>query len=223
MPPLPTPTGQIQTPGLIWCEGPNDFAFLRRLIVGEGLTSSLRVEVFEGKENLSTYLEILRLRPGFSGLNALGIVRDADELPSGALRSVRDLLMNQGLPCPDHAGIVVRGPSFDGRHRAAGVFIAPDGESPGALESLYLRAIGRDAVSDCVQAFMHCVIPHLHASLVAHRAKVEFHTWLASRERPGILPGQAMDANYIVRDHPAFDPIKAFLRELATAAETPAE
>lgn len=223
MPTLPTPTGRIQTPGLVWCEGPNDFAFLRRLVVSEELTTSLRIEVFEGKENIAKYLEILRLRPGFAGLNALGIVRDADELPDGALRSVRDLMTNHGLPCPDHAGVVVRGPCFDDRRRATGVFIAPDEVTPGALEGLYLRALGHDAITDCVRAFMECVTPHLQSSLVAHRAKVEFHAWLASRERPGILPGQAMDANYIARDHPAFDPIKAFLRELAVAAESPEE
>ena len=90
MPGLPTPTGEIQTPGLLWCEGPNDFAFFRRLVVYAGLTDRLRVEVFEGKENIATYLEILRLRPGFSGLRALGIVRDADESAEDAFKSVQN-------------------------------------------------------------------------------------------------------------------------------------
>jgi hypothetical protein len=99
-----------------------------------------------------------------------------------------------------------------------GIFIAPDGGTPGALESLYLRAIQKDSIADCIQAFMQCVTPHLHSPLVAHRAKVEFHTWLASREKPDILPGQALDANYIVRDHHAFGPIRDFLAQLAAAA-----
>jgi len=107
--------------------------------------------------------------------------------------------------------------------RTVGVFIAPDGRARGALESLYLRAIEDSPTVDCVKHFMQCVSPLLHSPLVAHRAKVEFHTWLAASESPGILPGQAMDANYINRDSTAFAPIRDFLTKLAAAAgpETP--
>ena len=79
MPPYPTPIGTIGAPGLLWCEGPHDYAILRRLVVAEHLTDSIRVEVLEGKPNLSTYLASLVLRPRFHDLRALGIVLDADE------------------------------------------------------------------------------------------------------------------------------------------------
>ena len=219
MPGLPTPTGQIQTPGLIWCEGPNDFAFFRRMVGYLGLNDRLRVEQFEGKPNIPTYLEIIRLRPGFSELKALGIVRDADEDAAGALQSVQHHLRLNGLVAPVRAGAPEAGVCFDGLVRSVGIFLAPDGLERGALESLYLRSIELSPTVDCAKAFMQCVTPHLQSSLVAHLAKVEFYTWLAASESPGILPGQAMDANIIDRNNPAFDPIKAFLTQLAAAAE----
>jgi hypothetical protein len=179
---------------------------------------SVRIEVFEGKPNLPTYLATLRLRPRFVDLQALAIVRDADEDAGGAFASVTGHLASNGLIVPQAHGDLVRGPCDDGVERSVGVFIAPDGVARGALESLYLRAIGPGPLVDCVQQFMRCIAPAVEHTLVAQWAKVEFHAWLATCPAPGIQPGQAMDANYFDRDSPAFDAIKQFIRDLARAA-----
>lgn len=220
--PLPTPTGAIRSRGLLWCEGPHDFAFLRRMLGYLGVSEHLvRVEVFEGVPLISTYLTTLSLRPGFADLKAPGIVRDADEEASAALSSVRSHLERNGLSVPDSHGLLTNGLSFDGHSRSVGVFIAPDGETPGALETSYLRAVGAGPLVNCVRDFMQCVSPHVEHSRVAQFAKVEFHAWLATCPQPGILPGQAMDANYIDRNSAAFGPIRDFLTQLAAAASEP--
>jgi len=182
---------------------------------------TVRVEVFEGKEMLPTYLTTLTLRPGFLDLVALGIVRDADEDASATVASVKFHLERNGLISPSAHGQVESGSCFDGRVRSVGIFIARDGVAPGALESLYLRAVGSGPLVACVRDFMRCVAPNTQHTLVAQLAKVEFHAWLATCPQPGILPGQAMDANYIDRDSPVFAPIRAFLQGLAEAAGQP--
>ena len=217
--PLPTPIGEIRSPGLLWCEGPHDFAFLRRMLGYLGNTEqTVRVEVFEGKDQLPDYLTTLSLRPGFDDLRVLAIVRDADENAGAALASVTDHVKRGGLVAPDSHGQLVSGESFDGRSRSVGIFIAPDGVAPGALESLYLQSVGEGPIVECVREFMRCVGPELRHTRVAQFAKAEFHAWLATCPEPGILPGQALDANFIDRDSPAFGPIRDFLRDLIAIA-----
>lgn len=219
MPPLPTPTGAIRSPGLLWCEGPHDFAFLRRMLGYLGNTEQIvRVEVFEGKDQLPDYLATLSLRPGFENLGALAIVRDADEDATAALASVTDHAERGGLVAPNGHGEFILAESLDGRSRSVGVFIAPNGVAPGALESLYLRSVGEGLIVDCVREFMRCVGPELRHTRVAQFAKAEFHAWLSACPEPGILPGQALDANFIDRDSPVFSQLKEFLIGLIAAS-----
>jgi hypothetical protein len=102
--------------------------------------------------------------------------------------------------------------------RRVGIFIAPDGSNQGALESLYLQAIGNDPIMDCVRDFRRCVAPHVQLTTASQQAKAEFHAWLSACEEPGILPGFALDRNLIDRNSPAFGPIRRFLQDLANAA-----
>jgi hypothetical protein len=220
--PLPTPIGAIRSPGLLWCEGPHDFAFLRRMLGYLGNTEQVvRVEVFGGKDQLPDYLTTLSLRPGFEVLKVLAIVRDADEDAGAAFASVTDHVERSGLIAPDKHRQFISAESTDSRSRSVGIFIAPDGTAPGALESLYLQSLGEGPVVDCVREFMQCVGPELRHTRVAQFAKAEFHAWLATCPEPGILPGQAMDANFIDRTNPAFGAIRDFLSDLIAAARTP--
>jgi hypothetical protein len=178
----------------------------------------VRVEVFEGKDQLPDYLTTLVLRPGFENLKALAVVRDADDDARASLASVIDHISRTGLTAPDGHGKFASATSHDGRRRAVGVFVSPDGVAPGALESLFLQSITDGPIVTCVREFLRCIGSELRHTRAAQLAKVEFHAWLATSPQPGILPGQALDANYIIRDSVAFDPIKRFLTELMAAA-----
>jgi hypothetical protein len=161
------------------------------------------------------------LRPGIADLRALAIIRDADDDAQSALRSVRSDLDDAGFVLPASPSQFLQGLCRDQQPRSVGVFIAPDGVSPGALERLYLQAVGDEPRIACAREFMRCIAQHTQHTNVAQRDKAEFHSWLASCERPGILPGQAMDANFIDRNSPAFGPIRDFLTRLAAAASAP--
>jgi hypothetical protein len=104
--------------------------------------------------------------------------------------------------------------------RSVGIFLAPDGDNPGALENLYLQAIGDDPIIACVRDFRQCVAPHSTLTTASQRAKAEFHAWLSACDEPGILPGFALDQSILDRDSPAFDSIKQFYKDLASAASS---
>ena len=221
MPPYPTPIGTISRPGLLWCEGPHDYAILRRLVVSENLTDWIRIEVLEGKPNLPTYLASLLLRPRFHDLRALGIVLDADEDARATMDSVTGHLEANGLVRTSAHASIERGDCSDGVTRTVGAFVTPDGVAPGAFESLLMRTVAPGPLLACVQDFVACVAPEVQHTRIAQWAKLEFHAWLAASQEPGILPGQALDAHIIDQGHAAFDDLKSFLRALAAAATAP--
>jgi hypothetical protein len=183
----------------------------------------IRVEVFAGKNQLPDYLTTLNLRPGFEDLKVLAIVRDADEDAGAALASVIDHIRRSGLTAPERHGQFVSAASFDSRSRSVGIFVTPDGATPGALESLYLQSLVQGPLVECVREFMRCVEPEVQYTRIAQLAKVEFHAWLSTCPEPGILPGQALDANYLNRDSAAFAPLRRFLSDLLAAAANVSE
>jgi len=182
---------------------------------------TVEVEVLGGKDALERYLVGLPLRPGFDGLRALGIVVDADDDASATLRSVTAHLASGQHLRADQTNDITHRYLVDGRLCRLGVFIAPDGQGPGALESLYLQAVGPGESIDCVRDFMRCMGDLVQFTTAAQRAKAEFHAWLSVCDEPGILPGYALDRNIIDRNSPAFGPIRQFLQDLAEAASQP--
>lgn len=228
----------IKMPGLLVCEGNDDKEFLGRMLGEMGIERGLiEVENFAprggstsgagGEAWVPEYIKGLPLRPGFERLRALGIVRDADRGPKAKLKSTRALLKEAGLPTPHGHGAIVRESRPEVENLCVRVFIMPDGRRPGALEDLYFDAIEEaasgthDRSIDCVDAFLNCLDPQRRFRL-ARRKKARLYAWFASRADPSVRPGQALTWQYIKADCSAFGPIKAFLHELAAAAQTPA-
>jgi hypothetical protein len=230
---------RIKLPGLLVCEGRDDKEFLGRMLGEMGIERGLiEIEQFAprradgalqgGESWIPLYIGGLPLRQGFDRLRALGIVQDADRGPKSKLKSVRALLKEAGLPVPRIHGELARSLPSGSERLTVGVFIMPDGQRQGTLEDLYFDAIdershqSRDRSLDCVDAFLDCLDPQRRFR-VARRRKARLYGWFASREDPTVRPGQALSWNYVRAESQAFGPIRAFLAELAAAAQSPAE
>jgi hypothetical protein len=104
----------------------------------------------------------------------------------------------------------------------------PDGTSVGSLEDLYLAAVREqclgmsDTTLDCADAFVACSDP-TQSWFFTRREKARLYAWLATRERPSVRPAQALLWQYVDHRNSAFDGIKAFLKQLADAAQAPTE
>ncbi len=221
---MPAPRQPIGRPGLIFCEGIDDERFLVELLTFLGI-DSLWVERADGESQFRGLVRTLRGRGNFEQLRTLAIVRDADTDAARKFESVTDLLQTAAYPIPSAPAQLILGTFPRATTGAAetagtvGVFIMPDGRSPGALEDLCLQAIAEDPAGPCVQEFLACV--HARSGVACpdqHVPKAKLNAWLASRSNPTLRLGQAIASKDIPPGSEAFRPIRQFLQDLAAAA-----
>ena len=168
----------------------------------------IQIIILGGTNNLRPYLNALVISPGFQDIvQALGIVRDADDNSLDKLHSVQDALQAAKLPVPD------RTLQLAGRNPKTAILILPHDKQAGALEDVCLASVETDAVIDCVEEYMYCVQERVEAP-PNNVAKAKVQTFLASRPRPGLRLGEAAEADYWDFNHSSFDPLKELLQLL---------
>jgi Protein of unknown function (DUF3226) len=212
-------------PCVLAVEGKDQYYLLRSFAAWHGLCHAVQAVCFEGTSQLRGFLAALPEVTGFDGVTALGVIRDAEEEREGqpvtaaeaAIQSVsdafRDVLRVTG---PGRHGEVAVA-EMQGRQVRVGAFISPDGVSPGMLEDLCLQPAERrqPEVMACVDAYLDC----LRSKTPVERPnwpKRRLHAYLAACEQPGLKLGEAGAAGCWHFDDAAWDPLKRFLRDLAS-------
>jgi len=88
----------ISKPKLLLVEGSDDKAFFSSMVRRLDLSTSIDVREFGGTGNLPAAVKALSKDPGWSLLNSLGVIRDADNAADRTFQSVCSALNNAGLP-----------------------------------------------------------------------------------------------------------------------------
>jgi hypothetical protein len=192
---------------LLIVEGHTAFQFFKALLRHLGLLSVIEIRNTGGNEELPDYLPTLTGVSGFRGVQSLGIVRDAEKDAVLAFNDVQRALREAGLPVPTQPTALAPG------RPTVSVFILPDCTAPGMLETLCWQAVRDDPATLCVDDYFRCLQERSVKAPVS-LPKAYVHAFLASRPRPELLVGQAAHEGYWPWDHPAFDPLKVFLRAL---------
>ena len=200
MPPQP-----IALPKQLVVEGFDALRFFNALLRAQGYPD-IQVQNFGGNSQLHDALDTLTKLDGFSGVTSLAVIRDAERDPDAAFQSICTALGRARLAFPAGAGKFVSGKP------RIGVFILPDKDSPGMLESLCLRAVSADPTIVCVDELMACLARVKMTSTNPTKARLQ--AYLAAQPRPGLRLGEAAEAGVWPWDHPAFDLLKALLRAL---------
>lgn len=189
-------------------EGKDDERFFNALLRHIGLTDVQCIGL-GGKDEMgkTERWKALMLTPGFTQVEALAVVRDADDNPQGAFRSITDTLRNVGLPLPSAPFRTEQGtPKIC-------IIILPDVGSKGELEDLCLQSLAGEPVMECVEQFGECVQRReKHPPRKVSKAKL--HAYLSSRREPGRRLGEAAEAGDIPLSSQAFDRVKQALRDL---------
>ena len=203
---MPDAPKQLSQPKLLIGEGREEVvfftAFLKHLHIND-----MQIEEYGGTPQFRPYLKALKLRPNFTQLVSLGIVRDADTDATRAFQSVRDALRNADLAVPGTPGQIA------GVDLRVGVWVMPDGQGPGMLENLCLAAVQNDPAMPCVDDYFMCLF-HNSQNQPNNPAKARVHAWLASREVPDLRLGEAAAKGYWPWASAAFEPLKTFLQTL---------
>lgn len=192
-------------PRLLLAEGKDDVALFETLRVQRQLPD-IEITDFRGKDNLRPYLKGLVLDAGFSSVVSLGVARDADSDPAGAVESVRSALRDAGLSVP--VGPLVTA----GKSPSVTFMITPPGGAIGALEEMCLEAWAGDAGLQCVDAYFMCAAA---AGLIHETGpKPRTHVMLASRPQFKGRLEYAIQSGFVPLGTAIFDPVEVFLKLL---------
>ena len=149
------------------------------------------------------------LVPGFaSPVRSLAIVLDAESDATKTFEEIREALMAANLPVPLGPGRI----SDELPH--VGVFLLPDNESAGMIETLCLRSVQDDPAWNCIDELFECLRRQL-GTLPTNPDKARAQAFLSTRPRPNLPVGLAALEGYWRFDSQAFEPLVGFLRALS--------
>ncbi|MBN2306261.1 MAG: hypothetical protein JXQ72_17395 [Anaerolineae bacterium] len=186
-------------------EGKDDVRFLQALLRHLKIAGDFDIRDVQGVGNLGDSLRTVLATPD-RNIVSLGIIRDADQRAQSAFQSVCSGLHNAGLSVPRWPLDVV------GEKPRVSVFIWPDCENTGMLETLCLASVAASPALVCIDQFFECI--EQDEDIPSNMDKARLHAFLASRDKPGLRLGEAADKGYWPWDHPVFEPIKAFLHAM---------
>jgi hypothetical protein len=191
----------------VFCEGGDDLAVANGVADSIGL-AGIHVERFLGKDKLRSFLKDVKTRPEFAQnkVEAIGIIRDADEDGNAAFRSVCDALRTNGFKAPDTNG------GFATNGIRVGVLIVGPKNGKGMVEDLCLNSVSDLPEFPCVEDYFRCISQKCDRKEFSSKAKVR--VWMASHVDHEFYVGKAAEKGYWPWESPVFNPMKAFLRQL---------
>ena len=202
---------KISTDRLLLVEG-RDEVNLFKALMEHCLDGDMRIQVIDagGKDKFPKNLRAIRIASRtLPSLEAIGVVRDADDDARSAFRSVCDNLRNVGYDAPSAHG------EFSDSVPSTGVFIIPDGVHTGAMETLCRRSQEGDAVSNCVEEYLKCLTDN--DAMHSRNADKSFaHAYLAAMVDPLARVGEGARQGVWDFESPAFAALSGFLRDLAS-------
>jgi hypothetical protein len=186
---------------LLAVEGKTDKAFFESLLGSMALTD-IQVEKYDSATNFKNWIKYMPKISGFRKLNSIAVIRDADSNPKGSFESIVGSLRRNGFDEPKrHASFTEGSPRI-------GVFIVPNIQMHGNLETLCLDSIIQDPAMECVEMYVKCL--QAKKIKLGDLSKVKCLSFLISRSNPEIRLGEAAGSD-IPLDSEAFQEIRDFL------------
>jgi hypothetical protein len=184
-------------------EGKDEQVFFNAVLDFEHI-SNIQVMEYEGKTKLAAFLNELKKRPGYGEVVALGITRDADGSEASAKAAVESALAGAGLKLGAASGqpsVLVHVLHLNGC---------------GMLEDVCLASLAERPELECVDKYLACCAEKGQPA-PPNLAKARVHAWLACKDLREYQLGRAAEKQPPIIDlgHPAFDPLRAFVREVA--------
>lgn len=142
----------ITKPKLLIGEGNDELRFFHSFLKHLNI-ENIMVESYQGKDNLSTYLKTLKVRPNFSQLISIGITRDTDDkLIEDIFKSICSALKKANLSIPNS--------SFKSSENIPkiSIYILPDNQNQGMLETLCLESLQNDKSMNCVNQLKNFIL-----------------------------------------------------------------
>jgi hypothetical protein len=204
----------LTTPVQVLVEGRTPEIFFREMVAHLGLKSRIQIRDYENIENLVPYLRTFTQLAGFiETVTGLGIIRDAENnLAHTAFQSVSDSLRVVNIIPPPQIGVVQPG------DLKVGVYILPDCQSVGMLETLCLQAIAAHTAQaealQCVDEYFACLQNH-NLAWPTNMDKARVWAFLSGQMSADPQVGRAAQKKVWNWDSVAFARLRKFFIDLA--------
>ncbi|MDE2829923.1 MAG: hypothetical protein OXN20_07380 [Gemmatimonadota bacterium] len=170
----------------------------------------LEVRHYGGNSKLRQFLKTFSSLSEFGLFRSLAVVADANSNRAGREQQIRDALSNASLPVPSRPLEVVS----NGDLKVA-YLVVPHNVEGTMIEDVCLDSVKTDPAIECVDLYFECVS---QADIPGPRevwmSKARVHAFLASRDRPDLRLGEAVEKGIWEFDTDAFLPLKELLRIL---------
>ncbi len=195
----------IEKPKQLLVEGAVPKAFFEALLAHLHL-QDIQLQNYGGINELKGFLKALSITPGFNDENLtvtkLAIIRDAETDFNAAMASVNSALQHAHLTEPNTSNSTLR----------ISVYILPDHQNAGMLETLCLASVNSKPELKCVAEYINCLTTL--GIVLPNPTKSQTAAYLATTPRPDFGVGHAARAKYWDWDHPTFEALKSFLKSL---------
>ena len=202
---------EIESSSLLMVEGKDECNFFKALFVVLGI-NHVQIEDMGGKDRFDAAIRAFSKMQGFDDIVNIGFVRDAENTPaSAAFMSICGSLQHIDLEPPKSIGTVEKI-----RNKKIGIFIMPNNSNPGMLETVCLDSIHQnDLYKDYILPYTnHLLADMYHNNTQFNKAKSEVQIYLASKVPLVNSLGLGAVNGHWDFNHPVFNDIKQFLREL---------
>jgi hypothetical protein len=186
-------------------EGKDEVNFFEALLKHLGI-AGFEIRYVGGKDKFKKKLPALVHTSGFSDVEVLVVVRDADDDPDAAFDSVRNVLLYQRLEPPDRID------QFSDCNPRIGVFIMPGNSDTGMLEDLCLKTVGEHPAMEYVNAFIDCVSVLNNPPKIMAKAKAQ--EFLAAMPEIANSVGVGAQKGYWNLDSNELDNLRSFIGTL---------
>lgn len=196
----------LSKPKQLLVEGRDSEAFFYPFVESIGLKDVVQIHDYGSITELAAFLKQFVRNAQFKKLpvRSIGIIRDAEQDATSAFQSICTALYKAELAVPEQ-------PCLPTKHEPnVNIFILPDSETAGMIETLILRAVKDDPGFECVDRYLECVI-QLTNSVPKPMDKARLLAYLASKPDIKPLTGFAARAGYLNLASQAYEPLRNFL------------
>ena len=203
---------KINTPGQLLVEGRTPEIFFREWLEAIGLKDKVEVRDYKSLTDLTDFLKVFtRLKEFQESVVSLAIIRDAEDKPASyGFNSVCSALRAVSLTCPAALG------SFSNGTPRTGVFVLPDCQQAGMLETLCWSVLEDDekitGQLECVAGYLACL--RNSGGKIHNEPKAKVWTHLAGKGHFDPQVGRAAQKKVFDWGSEALKPLSQFLKSL---------
>ena len=204
---------KIEKQKILFVEGKDDVSFFEIFLKVKKLKD---IQVIEcgGKEQFAKKFPSVIQLPDFHKVKSFAVIQDADQDVSATFQRICSVLKNNGFedpPLKNSDFVLIES-------KQVGVFILPDGQNRGMLETLCLLTVESTSESkpimNCVEGFMRCVDEVKGVDHIKNRDKARVRVFLSAMRDDTPSLGVATQKQYWNLESDHLKPLLYFLNKL---------